>query len=171
MRTNPTVYHGTPNSFSQFEVGKTATNHWALGKYETRRSGIFFTDDKAFAQTFAKQDGFVIAVQLDIQKPIDLTEGYPGDFFERHRDMLEQHNIAIFNMSPLSMWELFDEGFPGGPQFTAALKQDGYDGAVLTERDRQGDTHTSYVVFSPAQIHVLSEHEAEPQTLHRPPRG
>lgn len=64
--------------------------------------------------------------------------------------MLYEQNIA--NMLPHEMWELFDHGFPGAIEFVEQLKQDGYDGVKMIERDKDGYDVEVIVALSSEQI-------------------
>lgn len=146
-----TVYHGTKSAnFNQFELGRTSTNYSQLGSYQEKRLGIFFTPEKPYAQEFAGECGRLVTCYLSIKNPIDLRNGYPNTFYLKNRTMLYEQNIA--NMLPHEMWELFDHGFPGAIEFVEQLKQDGYDGVKMIERDKDGYDVEVIVALSSEQI-------------------
>lgn len=145
------VYHGTKSAhFSKFELGRTSTNYSQLGSYQEKRLGIFFTPEKPYAQEFAGERGRLVTCHLSIKNPIDLRNGYPNTFYLKNRTMLYEQNIA--NMLPHEMWELFDHGFPGAIEFVEQLKQDGYDGVKMIERDKDGYDVEVIVALSSEQI-------------------
>lgn len=145
------VYHGTESAnFSKFELGRLSTNYSQLGSYQEKRLGIFFTPEKPYAQEFARERGRIVTCYLSIKNPIDLRNGYPNAFYLNNRAMLYEQNTA--NMLPHEMWELFDHGFPGAIEFVEQLKQDGYDGARMIERDKDGYDVEVIVALSSEQI-------------------
>lgn len=145
------VYHGTKSAnFSKFELGRLSTNYSQLGSYQEKRLGIFFTPEKPYAQEFARERGRIVTCYLSIKNPIDLRNGYPNTFYLNNRAMLYEQNTA--NMLPYEMWELFDHGFPGAIEFVEQLKQDGYDGARMIERDKDGYDVEVIVALSSEQI-------------------
>lgn len=143
------VYHGTKQEFTTFEVGRTTTN-FSFAPYETNREGVFFTPNREFANEFSDDKGRTIAAYLKIQNPLDLSEGYPNEFYKKHRDLLSENNLTC--MQPHEMWEMLDDGFPGATEFIAAVKGDGYDGLKMVERDREGYLKEVFVAFNPEQI-------------------
>lgn len=150
QRGNPLiVYHGTKEEFTTFEIGRTTTNFSFL-PYETKREGVFFTPNREFADEFSDDQGRTIAAYLRIKNPLDLSEGYPNDFYKRHRDLLSENNLTC--MQPHEMWEMLDDGFPGSAEFIDAIKSDGYDGLKMVERARDGHLQEVFVVFKPEQI-------------------
>lgn len=144
------VYHGTEEDFDAFDIGRAAKNFGAFGELSTRRAGAFFTPDKDFAKTFAGKTGNLMPTYLSIQNPLDLSEGYPSEFYTKHRALLSENNLL--SMPVDGMWELFDQGFPGSEEFIAAVIQDGYDGVWMTERDSEGNARDVMVAFRPEQI-------------------
>lgn len=61
-----TVYHGTPNDFTQFSYDFIGSNGTALGK------GFYLTDDINIADSYGK-DGKVMELYVDIKKPLSLN--------------------------------------------------------------------------------------------------
>ena len=144
------VFHGTPNDFSEFEIGRETENFFSFGKGITRRKAAFFSTDEKFANTFARKGGRTIKAYLSLKNPIDLSEGYSNEFYTKHMDMLSENNLL--SMSPQDMWEMFDDGFPGSKEFIEAVKSDGYDGAKTVERSNSGELVDVYAAFDSSQI-------------------
>ena len=144
------VYHGTKADFDAFDIGRETKNFGTFGEFVTSRAGAFFTPDKNFAQTFAGRNGKLLPTYLSIQNPLDLSEGYPNDFYIKNSDLLSENNLL--SMPTDGMWELFDQGFPGSEEFIAAVKADGYDGVRMMERDDEGSARDVFVAFRPSQI-------------------
>lgn len=139
------VHHGTHKRFEQFEIGRVTENFmWGMGM-DVTRLGAFFSTEKTQAKSFAKDGGTVIPVYLSIQKPADLHGGFSDEIWQTFYDLLHDWNIHI--QEPNKMWELFDTGTVGGPEFVAALKAHGYDGARIEE-----DGCEVWVAFEPTQI-------------------
>jgi hypothetical protein len=139
------VHHGTHEKFKQFEIGRVTKNFmWGMGM-DVARLGAFFSTERAQAKSFAKDGGTVLPVYLSIQKPANLHGGFSNEIWETFHDLLHDWNIHI--QEPNKMWELFDTGTVGGPEFVAALKAHGYDGARIEE-----DGCEVWVAFEPTQI-------------------
>lgn len=143
------VYHGSKTKFDSFDIGRGTTNYCAFGEYKTSRSAAFFAADKDFAKEFGGGVE-VLSLYLSIKNPLNLTEGYPNDFYLKHMQMLSANNLVC--MRPEEMWELFDSGFPGADEFMAAVKADGYDGLKTVERDAGGGMRDVWLALNPTQI-------------------
>lgn len=153
-----TLYHGTKKSFNNFEVGVEGKGSTIFGSYPTKRAGIFFSEDPKEASEFATQGGKreganVMPVRLNIRNPADLRRGF------QHDNKLYENLIKagvderyMINSYPDTIWEAFDEE-QGGADFVRAMKEAGYDGARISERNPDtGKTFDVWVAFDPTQI-------------------
>ena len=139
------VYHGTPQRFDKFDIGRTTKNFMWGHAMDVTRMGAFFSTERSKAQSFAGDNGCVLPVYLSINRPADLHGGFSNEICEQMYDLLHEWNIDI--TPPNDMWELFDSGTVGGPEFVAALKALGYDGARIEE-----DGCEVWVAFESTQI-------------------
>lgn len=62
------LYHGTPNEFTQFNYDFIGSNGTALGK------GFYLTDSKDIASGYIGENGKVMELYANIEKPLSLTE-------------------------------------------------------------------------------------------------
>ena len=62
------LYHGTPNEFTQFNYDFIGSNGTALGK------GFYLTDSKDIASGYTGENGKVMELYANIEKPLSLTE-------------------------------------------------------------------------------------------------
>jgi len=144
------VYHGTGKKFAAFDIGRESKNFGTFGEFTVSRLGAFFAADKKFAARFKPKGGKLVQAFLSLQNPVNLVEGYPSEVWEKLGPVLKENNLL--NIPADGMWELFDKGFPGGVEFVQALKDAGYDGAKIGERDADGNLREVYVAFKPEQI-------------------
>lgn len=63
-----TLYHGTPNNFTQFNYDYIGSNGTALGK------GFYLTDDKKIAESYAGKNGNIMELYANIEKPLSLDK-------------------------------------------------------------------------------------------------
>jgi len=138
------VYHGTnAETFEQFSPSKGKTFVWGQ-EYTVDRPVAFFTDNKDFASTFGKN---IIPAYLKIENPIDLRDGVWGadpkvlDLFK------DQFGANAGFVPPEELWEFFDS-----VDNVQALRDFGYDGALLGERGPDGKMSDVFVPFDPKQI-------------------
>jgi len=144
------VYHGSPNKFSEFQVGRESKNFGSFGESTASRLGIFFATEKLFAKRFSPKGGVVMPTYLSLQNPVDLVDGFPDSVWRKLSDVLKENNLE--SIPPDGMWDLFDKGFPGAVEFVDALKAVGYDGAKIVERSADGNLSEVFVAFNPTQI-------------------
>jgi len=165
------VYHGTNSEFSIFEIGRLGvTDYGWLGAIKHIRNGIFFTENRSFAKTFAKSNGGdrIISAYLDIHNPFymdnqslsdnlaekaktydDADKGTDGgDIAHKEYEVAR----ALYNNN--DKWSFFDEN--EGSEFVAELKRQGYDGAFFHEEGHglgnDIDAQSTWVAFHPSQI-------------------
>ncbi len=155
------VFHGTTTRFDRFEVGMPAFNSWAFKDLPTRRAGLFFTESWDFAKKFARgqPEGRVIAAHLAVGSALDLTEGFQG-LPAAHSDALRAAFLDVHDwawmMSPRDIWQLFDDGAVGGPEFIAAVRAAGFDGVKMIESGPEGYPVEVWAVLDPSQVRVVN---------------
>lgn len=158
------AYHGTRDDFTEFELGRETENSCVFGKYNVKRHGIFFSSELPFAQKFATKNGAldnasrVIKARLHFVKPLDLTEGFPNDFYLAARHVLSTNNLTCYG--PHDMWELFDDGMPGGEEFRDLVKVLGYDSVKMVERTDDGSLTEVWVALSADQVEIVAHNIA-----------
>lgn len=152
-------HHGTSKAFTDFEVGAPGMNSNTFGSWPVKRSALFFAEDPKTAELFAMQGnskmpptGRVIAVDLDVKNPLDMTT---GDGLPFDSEWYTQHGLSeryYINSSEPWVW-LDDES--GGKEFVAALKASGYDGMKFIENTPRGPS-TTWAVFDKSQVQPRS---------------
>ena len=154
------VYHTTRSDVFKFETMRESENSDNLGgTWKVWRSGIFFTPNLDYSQSYGSYGGKyepganVMPVYLSIQNPIDFRQ------YAKYRDelaaALEAKGLnANYASSAATDWELFDnyEDSDFGQKFVETLKELGYDGAIITEQNADGEDVPVYVAFDPEQI-------------------
>ncbi len=63
-----TVYHGTPNTFTEFNYNNIGSNGTAMGK------GFYFVNNKDFASGYTTENGNIVEAYIDIKKPLSETK-------------------------------------------------------------------------------------------------
>lgn len=140
------VYHGTPNSFTEF----------VSGSY-TERSGFYFTCSSAFASDFAERaaDGIayeaseqsqgpsVIPCYLAIKNPLNVSKGWPESIADKLDDIVVPEWLTSWPAS--DFWNALDG--PEGASIMDRLLRLGYDGLLASEVG-----NPVWVVFHPTQI-------------------
>lgn len=151
------LYHGTKGDFNEFVVGSPGFNSTLFGPWETKRAGLFFTEDKKFAEGFANQGestqgANVIPVYLKVENAIDLTKGFTDEAIIEALTEIGVNPRVMYNISADQIWGMFDEEDEGS-FFVGKLKELGYDGAVIVEpNSATNESVESWVVFDPAQV-------------------
>lgn len=175
------VYHGTPTDFTEFKrtTGKNAT---LFGTEDVERNAFFFSDRRQFADEFAAKQGNsgrVLELYLSMQNPADLRDGFPDAVVTA----LEERgfNPNYFHTRDMdNIWEVFDG--QDGAEIVAALKDAGYDGAILLEAVdpskpmRRDNRAATYAVFDPTQIKSATGNNGQfdpndPSILNQQARG
>ena len=150
------VYHGTKINIEEFAPEREGTNSNVFGSWKTKRSGIFFAEDPAFAEEFATQGGDsnganTVPVYLNVRQPVDLTNGFPDDVLEELKSAGMNSNYYL-KFKPSEVWEVFDHE-NDGKELVAALKKLGYDGARISDVSEGENTNTAtWVAFDSNQI-------------------
>lgn len=149
-------YHGTKGDFNEFKVGSPGINSNVFGNWDTTRAGIFFTEDKKFAESFSvqgdsKQGANVIPVYLKAENPIWLTEGFDDSDIEKLSELGINPRL-MRNIKANQIWGMFDKE-DDGDFFVSKLKEAGYDSAIIIEPDHNSDENVeTWIVFDPNQI-------------------
>jgi hypothetical protein len=125
-----TKFHGGDNH--RFIIGHGGKNSHTFGSYESKRYGVFFTDNKEFAEIYGEPKKFV----LNIKKTLDLDDGGSQNLLYRFYEIVSRidRNMRftvshILNYGP--KWELFEEDI--GKLFYKFLRKNGYDSAKFVE--------------------------------------
>ena len=124
------VYHGTPEKFTQFHLGRKAVHG--------EEFGIFFSENLRQAKKYAtgyhdERKGYVIKAYISLKNPriIEHEQFVQSD---EYRNYLRHPKYA-----------------PIGVAIQKA-KESGHDGLIIKNWADYGGTHTQYIVFSPNQI-------------------
>lgn len=154
-RTPKIVFHGTNAVFNQFEVGRSTKNSGTFGSWETKRRGLFFSEDPTFAASFADQagkssGGSVMPAYLSIQNPIYLDDGFSNEDVDK-LGALGVNRKYLMGVSPKDMWGVFDDE-NDAELVVGAMKKAGYDGAYIVEPDDNGKLVPVWVAFDPKQV-------------------
>jgi hypothetical protein len=151
-----TVYHGTRNNFSDFELGREGTNSNVFGNWKTKREGLFFAETPEYAEEFATQGednkgANIIPAHLSLKNPLDLRGFWPDEVL----DGLEARGLNpryYERLYPWEIWEALDHE-NGGVEFVAALRDMGYDGLLTMDTSSGQNTDTSTVIaFNPEHV-------------------
>ena len=128
-------YHGTPHKFDNFDFNKvgTTTDSGMFG------NGFYFTAYPDIAKSYAKQDGYIKKVNLDLKNPLVINTKSQIDEIDSIVDATVPNKTI--------------EDFMNGPQnYSKAFKKyvfdNGYD-SVVDNVTRKGE---QYVAFLPEQI-------------------
>lgn len=150
------VFHATMKDFDAFKIGESGYNSGTFGSWETKRAGIFFSEDPEAASVYAEQGGEtiggrVIKAYLSIQNPLYLDEGFSVEDIQK----LSKHGVSERWMETIRGSDIpfiFDNE-NGGFEFVDAAKKAGYDGAFFVESNLANEEpHNVWVAFNPTQI-------------------
>lgn len=139
------VYHGTPNTFSEFLAG-----------VYTDRSGFYFTADALFASRWAEeaasgiaydpdevaQGPSVMPVYLSICNPLDVRRGWSDGIAGELSDLVSPKWLT--SLAPADFWNALDDQL--GVAIVSRLQELGYDGILADEGS------AVWVAFRPEQI-------------------
>lgn len=148
-------YHGTASDFTEFKTKvKTHNNYGLLGDIELVRHAIFVTPDLEFASHYTNKGDTggenIITLYAKAENPFDMRNGITEQM-EADLDAVDFNTRVLYNVS--KDWELFDDEI--GEDFVAALKQAGYDSAIISEFNEfidDGDNHDVWVFFNGNQL-------------------
>lgn len=147
------MYHATNADIAVFETGRPTSNSTTFGPVETVRHAIFVAPEVQFAHEHLRgsDGGNVLPVYIDVKAPADLREGVPGEIIAEIVARTSLRHADFYHLKATDTWQLFDGEF--GEQVVRALKDAGYDGAILTElsRDRCSE-HEVWAAFEPTQL-------------------
>lgn len=138
-------------------MGHTGNNSHTFGAYESTRYGIFFTNNKSFAELY----GNVKKYKLNISKTLDLDNNNNFVYhFERGLDAFDPEERYIWQQvrgiesgSSPQYWQLFEEEL--GERFVRHLQDNGYDSATFVEyAEENGEEFESHtiVVLEPSLV-------------------
>ncbi|MEJ8837644.1 GNAT family N-acetyltransferase [Ramlibacter sp. AN1133] len=147
------MYHATNGDFGVFETARATVNSTTFGPVETERHAIFVAPDVGFAEEHLRGvDGAnVMPVYLDVKAPADLRDGVPGEVISEIVARTSLRHSDFWHLRPTDTWQLFDGDF--GRQVVSALKDAGYDGAILTEVNKAGTAEFEvWAAFEPQQV-------------------
>ena len=141
------VYHGSPNKgFHEFQIPSKGFNSNVFGSWEVERNAAFFSTDENEAREFSEQGGvktgevrrFLLSGDFK-----DLREGISAAFY----NSVESKGVnGRWLLGARNVWEYFDKEQDPDGTLVKAMKEMGYDGAIIEEEG------VVYVVFSPTQI-------------------
>ena len=150
------VYHGTNKSFDVFNTRSKSVNSTTFGDVETKRSGIFVSDNPEFAREFGSR---LLPLYARIENLAEVNRDTALDFAETI-DAFAERDLWLLAKNISRSWMLFDGEL--GPRFIAYLQELGYDGATFIEDVPKGDDvgedeqeyveGRTYVAFYPEQI-------------------
>jgi hypothetical protein len=156
-----TKFHGGENS--RFIIGHGGKNSNTFsGSYDTKRYGVFFTDNKDFAELYGEPKKFV----LNIKKTLDLDDNGSKDLLYRFyeivsridRNMMFEVN-RILNYGPV--WQLFENDI--GKLFYKFLRKNGYDSAKFVEsHDVDGEEVLSETIVVLDLYKIRQDRDGEP---------
>jgi len=167
------VYHGSPiKGITQLDVAKSGTNTQA------EKGVLYFTNNPKFAEDFSYEriptnssfiekkgaKGEVYTAELDIKKPLDLT------------NLTMEDAINIANTSPTKFYDANKvmelSKMPNGQLLKTELnipelKKLGYDGIIAKVESGFGENKVEayeYGVFDNSQIKMIKEKTSQPKT-------
>jgi hypothetical protein len=140
------LYHGTYADFDEFDFEKIGTNTNNVGIFG---NGMYFTNDSDLAENYIRKDGnlakdgkgSVKVVKLNIKKPFDWSKTSEEEALKLG---FPKERISKGELLPITDTKqiLF---------FTKKLKDNGYDGAVYTYKNKVKEI----VAFYPEQIKII----------------
>lgn len=153
------AYHGSKQTDVVFEPSHIGDNSHTFGNYQSKRTGVFFSDNPEFSAMY----GTVQQYRLNLTNTAtDLLElAYRAsmtlDAFHPDQRPLWIDVVGITRSSGRE-WQLFDDEI--GDFFVPWLIEQGYDSAQFVEynEDDDGQEHRSVttVVFDPSKIQRVS---------------
>jgi len=162
------VYHGTQADFTAFNPSNEGSVTFMGIPTTVQRHGMFFAEDRAFAETFANQggkSGRVVDAYLAIKNPLWVDQAGVAtgngvsliaeeDIQNLVSQGVDERWAREYLGDAATFWEAFDGA--NGDFFVQAMKDAGYDGVFMQEIDpdeQSGDgTRNVWVAFEPTQI-------------------
>lgn len=140
LNENIKVYHGSRSEHGRFKIGHTGHNAHTFGNYDSKRYGVFFTNNQKIAAIYGDVDTYDLSLtkkeiaDLDNTKILDDFIDYLGDI-----DNDEWQNARSIRQT----WQFFDGDV--GKEFHRYLIKKGYKAAVFEEfiNDDNGKEHRS----------------------------
>jgi len=145
-----TLYHGTKQKFTEFDIGKLGSANFNKGFYG---EGFYFTQSKDIAKDYANDktskggEARLISVYLDIKNPFIITNTMDITILERLAGKeLSQVSKDIYKNNPKVniTWLIA----LNSKAFTDNLKKQGYDGVIY----QNDGVYEEVVAFEPNQI-------------------
>lgn len=127
-----TLYHGTQYDFDSFSL-----THFGLSDSGWLGRGIYMTNDKEYAEGYAK-DGYLLTCEVTVKNPLILTD-------------------YLYSQRPLKLLNEYDAA--NSTNLTDILVNEGYDSVILTYEDE--DIHMrkfiELCVFEPRKIKIIKK--------------
>ena len=147
------AYHGSQSN-DAFIIGHTGNNSAGiLGQYDSKRHGVFFTDNPEFASMY----GTVKQYELNIHHTVDLDKSNIIHEFRNSLDQFDRNGGRELWLEAMygckQAWRFFENEV--GENFVRYLLEEGYDSATFTEYNEEFEKeHKSHtiVVFDPSLI-------------------
>ena len=161
-----TVFHGTDKVFDKFSKDKKGSNTG----FANTKFGFFFLADENAAKDFARDNANggenIISANIDLKKPVDLTN--KGIFGNKEQAPAIVEIITGEQMSPEDALAYLNDEIDLGDlgAFRDVIETEngkeifqkyGYDGVIST----YGDNMNEYVVFEPEQINILKQSQKD----------
>ena len=160
MNEAVTKFHGGDNY--RFIIGHGGKNSHTFGSYESKRYGVFFTDNEKFAEIYGEPKKFV----LNIKKTLDLDDNDSQNFLYKFYEIVSRidRNMRftvshILNYGP--KWQLFEDDI--GKLFYKFLRKNGYDSAKFVEsHDVDGEEVLSETIVVLDLYKIRQDRDGEP---------
>jgi hypothetical protein len=126
------AFHGTVKQFKEFDEGKigTSTDSGMYGK------GFYFANDVKVAKRYAKKDGRVLEVELDLKNPYTINS---------------KADIPKIDVPSETMEDLAKSDVNYSKAFTEHLIDKGHDGVI----DNMNPKEKQYVVFDKKNVKII----------------
>lgn len=157
------AFHGSQQSGGPvFQLGHSGDNSHTIGSYQSKRWGVFFTNNPDFARLYGTVNQYTLNVNNTIDFEIDHGDTF-REFLETLDPFGDERQLWLAAKHLRHDWQMFENEV--GERFVAFLKERGYDSAAFVEynEDENGEEHRSetIVVFDPAKIKKINLSEAE----------
>ena len=143
------VYHGTNGNFDVFRTQSNSVNSTTFGDIDTKRTGVFLSDNQDFARQYGNK---VMMVYAAIENPAEITRDLILDFAESIDAFGPDRNLRIQAKNTRS-WGFLEGEL--GQRFAAFVQGRGHDGVKFSEdleTDEGNIESNTFVAFRPGQI-------------------
>ena len=135
-------------------MGHTGDNSHTFGSYQSKRWGVFFTDNPDFAAIYGTVEKFT----LNIRRTVEISDDLTHDFLDS-LDAFDPIDRPIWQAVKHHQtdWSLFEDDL--GERFVKFLRDQGYDSATFDEsNEHEGQEFESHtiVVIDPSLIQKSS---------------